>query len=138
MSCKEGLILGFELITNKITSGFKILATANSFVVRYENDPTDTPGDDTWIKVSVDFGTSNQIATGVKQFRNPGNLTIEIKSKIGKGSAPALSVADIIVEWCRAEVINGVNFFTPRIEKVGRVEDDYQVNVICPFYMDEY
>jgi hypothetical protein len=113
------------------------LATANSFVVRYENDPTDTPTDEIWMEVKVDFGNSNQITIGVKQFRNPGILTVMIKSKTGKGSAPALAVADTIVDWFRANIISQVHFQTPRIEKVGRVDDDYQVNVICPFFADE-
>ena len=127
----------FAGITNSITTFFKALADKNNFVVRYDNDPTDTPTKGTWMKVSVDFGNSQQAEIGVKTFRHIGILNVEIKIPLGIGSADALDIADIIIAEFQTTIVNSViNFQVPRIEKVGRVEDNYQVNVICPFQVD--
>lgn len=127
----------FEGITNSITTFFKALATAKNFVVRYDNDPRDTPTDKIWMKVGVDFGNSQQAEIGVPTFRNIGIFNIQIKTPIGIGSADALNVADIIVTAFRTTIVDEIiNFQFPRIENVGRVEDNHQINVICPFQVD--
>lgn len=127
----------FAGITNSITTFFNALANKNNFVVRYDNDPTDTPTSGIWMKISVDFGNSQQAEIGVKTFRHIGIFNVEIKIPLGIGSADALDIADIIIaEFQTAIVDEIINFQVPRIEKVGRVEDNYQVNVICPFQVD--
>lgn len=127
----------FAGITNSITTFFNALAGVNNFVVRGENDPTDTPADKIWMKVNVDFGDSQQAEIGVPTFRNIGIFNVQIKTPIGIGSADALDIADIIAEKFRNKIVDEIiNFQVPRIEKVGRVEDNYQVNVICPFQVD--
>lgn len=127
----------FEGITNSITTFFKALAIIKNFVVRYDNDPGETPTDKIWVKVGIDFGDSHQVEIGVKTFRNVGIFNVQIKIPIGIGSADGLNVADIIATAFRTTIVDEtINFQVPRIEKVGRVEDNYQVNVICPFQVD--
>lgn len=127
----------FKSITNSITAYFVLLAATNSFVVRFDDDPTDTPSDDLWMEFSVDFGDANQIATGVKQFRYPGLVTVRIRQVVGSGTSNLLSTADIVAEGFRTAMISGVNFQVPKIKNVGRVKDDWMFNVICPFFIDE-
>ena len=129
--------MGFKSITNSITAFFKAIADTNNFVVIYDNDPTDTPASGAWINVGVDYGDSHQAEIGVPTFRNVGIFNARIKTKIGIGSADALDIADIIATGFRNKIVDGIiNFQVPRIEKVGRVEDNFQVNVICPFQVD--
>lgn len=130
--------MSFESIANSITAYFHTVATANSFIVRFDNDPRDTPENKPWMKTSVDFGDSRQFEIGVNSFRNVGIFNAVIHVSIGQGIADVLSIADIIVTAFRAVVVDGViNFQTPKITNVGRVDDNWQVNVICPFFVDE-
>lgn len=129
--------MAFKNIANSITTFFNTLATTNNFVVRYDNDPRTTPTDKVWMNVEIDFGNSDQAEIGVSTFRNVGIFNVRIKTPIGVGSADALDVADIIADAFRTTIVDSIiNFQVPRIEKVGRVEDNYQVNVICPFQVD--
>jgi hypothetical protein len=130
--------MSFKSVTNIITGYFKQVASANNLVVRYDDDPRDTPADDVWMEVSVNFGTSEQIAIGVNQFRNPGIFEAKIKQPVGSGISKLLETADIVVGAFRTAIIsNSVNFQTPRVVNVGRDGDNHQVNVICPFFVDE-
>ena len=129
--------MAFKDIANSITTFFNTLAITNSFVVRYDNDPRATPTDKVWMNVEIDFGNSDQAEIGVSTFRNVGIFNARIKVPIGQGSADALHIADIIAMGFRTTIVNKIiNFQFPRIENVGRVEDDYQMNVICPFFVD--
>jgi len=127
----------FAGIANSITTFFDALATTNNFVVRYDNDPGDTPTEKIWMRASIDFGDSHQAEIGIKTFRNVGIFNVQIKTPIGVGSADALDIADIIAAGFRNKIVAQIiNFQVPRIEKVGRVEDNYQINVLCPFQVD--
>jgi len=129
--------MSFKSIANSITTFFKALTDANNLVVRYDNDPRITPTSGAWMKVSIEFKDSNQAEIGISTFRNEGSVNVEIKIPIGRGSADALSIADIIAAGFRTTIVDEViNFQTPRIENVGRVEDNYQVNVLCSFFVD--
>jgi len=130
--------MSFENIANQITTYFNDLAIANNFAVRYDNDPSDTPVDKPWIETRLDFGDSRQLEIGVKSFRNVGIFNAMIHVVIGAGIAKALEMADIIAEAFRTAVISSVvNFQTPKIVNVGRIGSDWQINVICPFFVDE-
>jgi len=128
---------GFAGITNSITAFFHNFAEENNFVVRYDNDPRETPVSGVWMNVSVGFGSSYQVEIGVPTFRNIGIFNVRIKVAIGGGLAGILNIADEIAEKFKTVIIDEIiSFQTPRIEIVGRVEDNYQVNVICPFQVD--
>jgi len=130
-------IHGFAGITNSITAFFHTFAEENNLVVRYDNDPRETPTSGVWVNVSVVFGSSYQAEIGVSTFRNMGIFNVRIKVAIGEGLAGILNITDEIVEKFRTVIIDEViDFQTPRIEIVGRVEDNFQVNVICPFQVD--
>lgn len=130
-------IYGFVKIANSITIFFDAFANINNFVVRYDNDPRDTPTSGVWMRVSTEFKDSNQAEIGIPTFRNEGSFNVKIKILLGQGIADALSIADIIAAKFRTTIVDEtINFQTPRIENVGRVEDNYQVNVICPFFAD--
>lgn len=129
--------MDFEGIANSITTFFHALAETNNFVVRYDNDPTDTPTSGAWMDVNIDFRDSNQVEIGVPTFRNRGNFNIKIKIPIGQGIADALNIADVIVTGFRTVIVDEViNFQTPSIKNNGRFEDNWEVEVICPFFID--
>lgn len=129
--------MAFESIVNSITTFFNALANANNFVVRYDSDPRDTPADKAWMNISIEFKDSRQAEIGIKSFRNKGNFIVKVFISIGQGVADALSIADIIAAEFRTVVVDGtINFQTPTVRNVRRVGDNWEVDVICPFFVD--
>ena len=129
--------MGFQTLANLVTTRFKEVADANGYTVRYDDDPRGTPSSGLWMKVSVDFGDNNQKEIGIHSFREVGNLTVMIRNGSGLGMKDLLIAADVVATAFRAATVNSsVLFRTPRIVKVGRVKDDNQIDVICPFQYD--
>lgn len=128
--------MGFQSITNSITSYFVDVADTNSLTVRYDNDPRDIPTSGLWCECGIDFGNSEQKELGINSYRNFGNVVIKIKNAIGLGLSDLFAKADIISTAFKTVEVSNIIFKVPRIVKVGRVEDNYQVDVICPFYID--
>ncbi len=129
--------MGFESLANSITTYFKSIADSNGYTVRYDNDPRRTPTSGLWCKVSIDFGDSQQKEIGIESFREAGNLTVMIKQEAGLGLKGLLVVADVIAAAFRTETIDNIVIFkVPRIIKNGRIDDNYQITVICPFHYD--
>lgn len=130
--------LGFyEILINQVNSYFQDIADVNGLIVRYDNDIRETPSDALWCECNLDFGNCNQSELGIPSFRNIGNLNIKIKNKIGLGTSELLQTADTIADAFRSKSLNRIVFNTPRIRNIGRVGDDHQVNVICPFFTDK-
>lgn len=130
--------MGFEAITNLITTKVDNVMDANSYVARYDNDPQDTPTVDYWCYVSLAYGSSDQVELGIPLYRHPGILTMIVKGPIGVGIGECLKKADVLAEAFKSLTLGGyIKFRTPRIENVGRIGDNWNVNVICPFYADE-
>ena len=128
--------MGFESITNSITTYFLDVCDTNSLTVRFSNDPRATPTSGLWLEFNIDFGNSEQKELGINSYRNPGNVTVKIKNSIGLGVGGVLEVADVIASAFRTVDIDSIIFRVPRIINVGRIEDNYQMNVICPFFVD--
>lgn len=130
----------YESCTNSITTFFNALAEANNFVVRYDNDLQDIP-DTPWLETRVDFGKPKQFEMRGEEdnVRYLGIFNVIVRIPIGIGSSLALNIADIIAAKFRTAIIDEtINFQVPRIENVGRYEDDHLITVICPFQVDNY
>lgn len=127
----------YEQITNNISTYFNILAELNNLVVKYDNDLSEIFTDEIWCESRIDFGKAEEADIGTDYLRIPGVFNVIIHSLIGQGIADVLNIANIISTKFRSSIVDEtINFQTPRIENVGRVEDNYQVNVICPFFAD--
>ena len=62
--------MGFQLIANSITAYFQDFANANSLVVRYDNDPRETPSSGLWCNCSINFDSSEQKEIGRIRLNN--------------------------------------------------------------------
>jgi len=131
--------MGFQSLANSINTYFAAaVAVVYGYVVRYDDDPRATPTSGLWCEVLIDFGDSQQKEIGINSYRNIGNLTVRIKQEVGLGMSNLLVAADRIATAFRSiDVDNSVIFNVPRIAKNGRVDDNYQVTVTCPFHYDE-
>lgn len=126
----------YESLVNQITSYFQDIADANNLVVRYDDDLRVAPTEDLWCEFNIDFGEAEQSEIGIDSFRNVGNFNIRIKNSIGLGTGELLEKADLIANSFKSIDVNRIIFRVPRIRNVGRIRDDFQVNVICPFFID--
>ena len=131
--------MGFKNITDLITTQVAATMATNSYVARYDNDPRATPTDPYWVRVSIAYGQDEQIELGTDSlYRGPGILTMQVIGPIEVGTGVALEMADILAAVFRNITLGGnVRFKTPRIENVGRIGDNWNINVICPFEADE-
>lgn len=128
----------YEQTANQITAFFQDIADTNSFVVRFDNDPRSTPTDDVWYRISVDFGNASQHELGSSSsFRVVGNLTVISSNIIGMGISTLAENADTIALAFRAINVGIITFGIPRITNVGRIGDNYQINITCPFMVDK-
>lgn len=126
-------------ITDSVATNFDRIANDVNLIARYQNDSRATPADALWCKVSVDLGKPIQLEIGGRfngSYRYIGNLNVRIKNNFGLGLNNLLNIADIISSAFKAKKIRLINFQVPRIVNVGRIQDDYQVNIICPFFVD--
>lgn len=129
--------MAFETLANSITTAVQDVMDTHSYAARYPNDPRATPTSGLFCVVGIDFGTDDQKEIGIDSFRNVGNLVIQIKNDIDLGINSLLVAADnIATEFRATTVASTIIFKVPRIVEVGRVDDNYQVNVICPFHYD--
>ena len=129
--------MGFESIANSINAYLQDVADTNGYTIRYDNDPRATPSSGLWLKISIVFDDSKQKEIGINSFRNVGSLNIEICNSIKLGVSHILHVVDKIVkQFIELTINNSIKFKTPRIGNIGRVQDNYQINVICPFFID--
>jgi hypothetical protein len=128
----------YERTANQITSYFQGVADTNSFVVRFDNDPRTTPDGDVWYLASVDFGVANQHELGTTtSFRVVGNFSIRSQDTIGAGMGALLENSDTITTAFRATNVGRIIFGIPRINNTGRIGDNFQINITCPFVIDK-
>ncbi len=128
----------YERTANQITTYFQGIADTNSFVVRFDNDPRPTPTDDVWYLASVDFGVANQHELGTTtSFRVVGNFSIRSQDAIGTGMGVLLENSDTITTAFRAKNVSRIIFGIPRINNTGRIGDNFQINITCPFMVDK-
>ena len=129
--------MGFVSLANSIITAFEDVADSNGFEARYDNDPDDTPSSGLWCEVSVNFGSADQKEIGVNSFRDIGSLDIKIRNDTRLGIGAQLSLIDIIVlAFSDVLVDNIVLFRTAEVKKIGRIDDNYEIDITCPFQYD--
>ena len=130
--------MGFQSLANSITTYFQTVMDAYDYTARYDSDPRATPTSGLWCEVLIDFGDSQQKEIGINSYREVGNLVVRIKQEAGLGLSNLPVAADRVASAFRnTDIDNVISFHVPRIIKNGRIEDNYQVTVTCPFHYDE-
>lgn len=97
-----------------------------------------TPGT-AWIRPTIHGVDATQAGLGTgdsgRLFRHTGLLVIELFYPMGKGSGPALALADTLAAAFR-ETVSGIRFYAPVVKKQGASGSWFKVNVECPFQRD--
>ena len=130
--------MNVETLGNTIRGKFNTLATAQSWEVHYDNEKGFEQPEGTWIRFSIIDGESVQASLGSsKRHRSFGVAVAQIFTKIGIGDKEAREIADLIVTAFRSTTEDSVTYRTPYITVLGRVEDQLQVNVTIPYYIED-
>ena len=128
-------------INKAIASRFDALITvAESLQDKVEHDNAEftKPDEALWVRFTIKHGESVQLSFGsTKRFRFPGVAIAQVFMPQQKGDAEAVIMADKIATAFRSVTAAGVTYRTPSVMNIGRVANEYQVNVTCPFYSDE-
>lgn len=125
---------------NAITGRFAtevIAALLPTVVAIYDNDKTDPPENEEWIRFTIIGGGSIQKEFGgATNHETVGVAVAQIFIPMGIGSARAYEIADIIVPLFRAKNTgaDGVTFRTPTVKTIGRSGQFWQVNVDMPYF----
>lgn len=128
--------MGFQSILTTITTYFQSYATTNNWTVRYDNDDTEIQNSGLHLEFGLEFEDSVQKEIAINSYRNFGNVVIQVKNDIGLGIGGVLATVDTIATLFRSKNLGSIVFRVPRVIKIGRVDDLYQINIVCPFYID--
>lgn len=94
-----------------------------------------------WVRFVVRNGNARQssMAGDNPGFRYYGVIYVQIFTRANIGTGRALALADLVTGLFRSASVNGIQFKTPSITRVGNMEDSwFQINVDCPYYREEF
>lgn len=130
-------------ITSRVETVLKPLLDASVELI-YDNED-EKPTSDLWIRVALLPATSSQVDFGaaVKRFRRPGVLVFQTFSRFGHGTGAQEVIVGHIESTFRSKLVTGGYIWrTPSVQQLGRQERDdnsvwWQINVSCPFHVDD-
>ena len=138
----------YEELSNAINSKFKTDIAdliVGGLSVHYDNAPYDKPDSARWVRLKIVTDASNQADFGAstKRFRIPGSMLVEIFAPIEQGNKEVLELGDFIANVFRSIDIltassESVTFKTPSVNQRGRIGNQWQIDVICPFNFDHF
>jgi hypothetical protein len=117
------------------------VSTPQSLSVEYENTTFTPPSDTVWARVTVREGESFPADFGSSSIRRrtPGVLFVNLFAPLNKGTKDVIVLADVVADkFSHADIGSGLMFQTASIQRLGRVENEFQVNVTCPFVADDF
>ena len=105
--------------------------------MQYDNQ-TFRPEDGTyWGRVSIREGESTAVTLGASVSRTVGVVIIQLFAPLDQGDGLIRSYVDTIKAAMRAIDISGIWFRIPSVNTIGRRNSWWQVNIACPFTVDD-
>lgn len=132
--------MGYESWANTIRGRVKTeIADALSLTVQYDNDESVTkPRGSSWIRAAVLFGEGPQVTMGTsRRYRVTGLLRLQIFIPSGQGDEAVLEIIDVATTAFRGVKVSGITFRSLVVNPLGLVGDEWQVNIDCPFFVDD-
>ena len=114
------------------------VATTESLVTIYDNDPTSPPTDGSaWCRLSIRRSDTEQVETGPSSFRRHGRVYAQLFGPVEKGDGELLELADAIVAAFEGVCAGGVRYCEATVRPIGNdKKGSYQVNVEIRFMAD--
>jgi len=132
--------MNHETLHNTVRSRFKTqVADVQKLPTHYDNDGSFTPPENApWARATVLDGISYQASLGsTRTFRTPGLLVVQLFTPWGNGDRKGLQLADAVRLVFLGVTVDGIRYRTPWVNPVGRVDDEWQINISCPFEVDD-
>lgn len=107
--------------------------------IEYDNSDHDPGENETYVTLIVLPARASQIELGkpTNNYRHWGNIVVQVHTPRDLGSGRARELADTASGIFRSRHFGaGIIVQTPVVERVGEVEQYYQVNVVAPFWRD--
>jgi len=128
--------MGYATLSNTITTAFSAFAATNSYNIRFDNDPRDTPDAGWWLQVSMGFEGSSQKETAPGKYRITGNVKILIFDDIKKGSYQLYEIADKISSEFSGETLTSVILRAAQLQRVSRENNKAVLGMVIPYQYD--
>lgn len=109
--------------------------------VQYENVDFTPPESGMWASFHVLLGERTQVELGKQRtFRTPGVMYASLFDEPNVGTKNLGEVADAIVGAFQGVTCNGILFYVPSVDHIGKLDNEpyYQVVVRSPFHYDEF
>lgn len=140
--------MGFVAERQAIEEKIKTSSAASAWgvdpkYIGFPNSPIEDPAEKLHVKVNFINGDEEDVEIGKPTLRRYQNvLMIQIFQPQNTGTREALSIADFVEAAFRDLVLTAgagkIRFYTPKIRDLGDEEEGYyQVNVECPYKLDE-
>ena len=117
------------------------VSTPQSLSVEWENTSFTPPSNAIWARPVVREGESFQADFGTTSHRrrSPGVFFVSLFAPLGRGTKDVMALADIVADkFTNADLGDGVTFLTAWPQRVGRQDNEFLVNVTCPFVADDF
>lgn len=109
--------------------------------IAYENMSFDSPIDDPWVRISVQFYQSDQAGLGSSCVYLRGQITVQIFTRYDTGTGPALELVDHAISILQNQDLGGILTYAANITKIGDAQRQmnrlevtwYQTNVSVNF-----
>ena len=87
-------------------------------------------------RFSIKYSASEKRSLGTSLVRKSGVVTVELIEELDRGTGDVMRAADFVEGIFEHVNISGVQFYSSRTIKVGRVEGVFKVTVLTSFYFD--
>lgn len=122
-------------IKNAIRSRFESLIVPQGILIQYDDEEdSDYTVEDPHVRLYVLTGDKTQAES--KTFRTIGVVIAQVRVPAEDGDFRSLEIVDKIKDAMRCVSASGITYRTPRVQKVGRVNNWWINNVLCPYYSD--
>lgn len=136
-----------ELVTQSIQTEWesRVHASGELEITVYDNDPRVLPDTGTRARLVVLFGGRTKVSLGSLSravYRQAGQVIAQLFGDLNVGPAPLGQVFFRIDQVFRTRGLlvgtTAVRFLTPEPNELGNVDGAYRVNVVVPFWFDEF
>ncbi len=104
--------------------------------IDFDNTPYTPVRGTPFIRLQVEWATTSNISIGGLQ-RGEGLVYISVFVPTDGGSRQASVLADKLFTIFSNQQDGNVKYYAPYLQRVGQVQEFYQINVLVPFASDE-
>jgi len=129
---------GLIALHNSIRSICYNMLTGLSIPMKFDNEPKKFATSGLRCRVHIDTQDNSKVALGVEQYRYQGDVLLNIFDDLERGDKRILTAVGSMVRTFQTGSTGNVIFQSPRINILGIVDANYQVNLEVPFKSEQY